>query len=248
MDMSRHLPMRGAYNIRDLGGYETASGQTIPWRRFLRADSLHRLEDGEADRLHKVGLRKVVDLRTQAELAQAPNPFAIHPDVHFVNLPLFDDLSPEALSRTREPDDDPLLAFYMSALDTRGPAIQAILTEIATVEHGAVLFNCTAGKDRTGIIAALLLGLAEVSHDQIVADYTLTADFIADLVHEFLELSRARGGDTDSYARLLQSPAPTMIGTLSWIENRHGSIPNYLRGIGMARHDIGKLRNRLLVS
>lgn len=51
MDMSRHLPMRGAYNIRDLGGYETASGQTIPWRRFLRADSLHRLEDGEADRL-----------------------------------------------------------------------------------------------------------------------------------------------------------------------------------------------------
>jgi len=246
MSMSRHLPVQGAYNIRDLGGYKSVLGKTIPWRRFLRSDSLHRLADGEIERLHAIGLRKVIDLRTPAELAQAPNPFASYPNVQFANVPLFDDLSPEALSKTRRPGDDPLIAFYMAAIDTRGAAISAIMAEIAGVEQGAVLFNCTAGKDRTGIIAALLLGLADVPHDQIVEDYTLTADLITDLVAEFLELSRARGGDTESYAKLLQSPGPTMASTLAQIQAKYGSISEYLEAIGLPLSDVEKLRSRLL--
>ena len=245
MPPKRHLPARGAYNIRDLGGYDTASGTTIPWRRFLRADSLHRLEKGEPDRLHRTGLRKVIDLRTPAELAEKPNPFSDFGNVDFVNLPLFDDLSPAALSRTRRPGEDPLYGFYMSALETRGPAIAAILGEIAAPRDGAVLFNCTAGKDRTGIIAALLLGLAGVPRDQIVADYTLTADLIPDLVTEFLALSRARGGDTESYARLLQSPAGTMTRMLDTLESRHGSIADYLLSTGMTAPRIDRLHRHL---
>lgn len=246
MDMSRHLPARGAFNIRDLGGYTSATGKTVAWRRFLRSDSLHRLEDGETDRLHALGLRKVIDLRTPDELANAPNPFAADARVSFANVPLFDDLSPEALSRTRRPGDDPLVAFYMAAIDTRGAAIRTVMTEIASVERGAVLFNCTAGKDRTGIIAALLLGLAEVPHDQIVADYVLTAELIPDLVAEFLELSRARGGDTESYARLLRSPDTTMATTLAQIQSKYGSISGYLQEIGLAQNAIKTLRARLL--
>ena len=246
MVLSRHLPARGAYNIRDLSGYKSASGGTIPWRRFLRSDSLHRLEKGETHRLHGVGLNKVIDLRTPAEISEKPNSFSNFAEVEFLNLPLFDDLSPSALSKTRRPGDDPLLSFYMAALDTRGSAIRSILSEIAAVERGAVLFNCTAGKDRTGIIAALLLGLADVSQDQIVADYALTAELIPDLVTEFLALSRARGGDTESYARLLRSPAATMARTLEKIETRHGSIPGYLKSIGMPAPEIDLLRAKLL--
>ena len=246
MSMSRHFPVQGAYNIRDLGGYKSALGIAIPWRRFLRSDSLHRLADGEIDRLHAFGVRKVIDLRTPDELAQAPNPFASYHNVQFANVPLFDDLSPEALSKTRSPDDDPLVAFYMAAIDTRGSAICAIMAEIAGVEQGAVLFNCTAGKDRTGIIAALLLGLADVPHDQIVEDYTLTADLITDLVAEFLEISRSRGGDTESYAKLLQSPGPTMASTLAQIQAKYGSISEYLEVIGLPLSDVEKLRARLL--
>ncbi len=246
MAPSRHFPAQGAYNIRDLGGYKSASGDTIPWRRFLRADSLHRLEKSETKRLHGEGLNKVIDLRTPDEIREKPSPFANYAEVQFLNLPLFDDLSPSALSKTRRPGDDPLLSFYTAALDTRGPAIRTILSEIATVERGAVLFNCTAGKDRTGIIAALLLGVAEVSHDQIVADYTLTAELIPDLVTEFLALSRARGGDTESYAKLLQSPATTMARTLEKIDTRHGSTTGYLRSIGMPSDEINQLRRKLL--
>ena len=245
-ELSRHIPAEGAFNIRDLGGYPTRSGQTIPWRRFLRADSLHRLAPTEPARLFDTGLRKVIDLRTPKEMQDARNPFESYEGVDFVNLPLFDDLSPEALSRTRRPGDDPLLAFYMAALETRGEAIRKVMQEMAAQDDGAVLFNCTAGKDRTGIVAALLLGHAGVPNEKIVEDYTLTSAFISDLVKEFLQLSRERGGDTESYAKLLKSPATTMLDTLARIEADYGSIPGYLQSVGLAKADATRLRERLL--
>lgn len=239
----RHLPAKGAYNIRDLGGYKTVNGLIVPWRRFLRADSLHRLADGEAERLFDEGLRRVVDLRTAEELTTAPNPFAAYPGVHFVNLPMFDDLSPALMAKTAA--NDKLLAFYLAAIDTRKDAIRDIMADMAEADSGAVLFNCTAGKDRTGIIAALLLGLAGVGRDQIIADYAMTADYIPDLVAEFLELSRQRGGDVVAYAKMLESPQATMAATLDRLESEYGSVPRYLSHIGLADAEITRLKERL---
>jgi protein-tyrosine phosphatase len=241
----RHLPVQGAFNIRDLGGYPTASGGTTAWRRFLRSDSLHRIAPPEITRLHDEGLRLVIDLRTETEVQTAPNPYASFADVRFVNLPLFEDLSPQALSKAKAEDTHPLFSFYMTALTSRGGAICAIMSEIARHDTGAVLFNCTAGKDRTGIIAALLLGVADVPRDQIIADYALTATLIPDLVEEFLALSRARGGDTESYARLLESPAPTIAATLDQIDARYGSVSQYLSDIGLPQEELAALRARL---
>lgn len=246
MRQSRHMPVKGAFNLRDLGGYQTASGSMTPWRHFLRSDSLHRITPTEVSRLHDEGLRAVIDLRTTREVTEAPNPFAVFPDVHFVNMPLFDDLSPQALSHQGTDKDHPLFSLYMTAVDSRGPAISAILTEMAQIETGAVLFNCTAGKDRTGIIAALLLGIAEVPRDQIVADYTMTAELIPELVAEFLDLSRARGGDAKRYARLLESPAETITATLEHIDMRYGTVPDYLRSIGLSTKALDRLRLRLI--
>lgn len=243
--MSRHLPVRGAYNIRDLGGYTTAGGGMIPWRRFLRADSLHRLDPSDVTRLHDEGLRLVIDLRTPQEVASAPNPFAAFADVHFANLPLFDDLSPQAMSRAEVADAHPLLTFYLTALETRATAICTVLSTMAELPEGGVLFNCTAGKDRTGIIAALLLGIADVDRDQIIADYALTADLIPDLVEEFLDLSRARGGDVESYARLLESPATAIAATLDHIDQSYGGVTGYLEKIGLPRSDLQRLYLRL---
>lgn len=241
----RHLPVEGAFNIRDLGGYTSAAGRTIPWRRFLRSDSLHWIAPQEVIRLHDEGLRVVIDLRTAHEVAEAPNPFASFPDVRFLNMPLFDDLSPQALSQAEVEGDHPLFTFYMTALMSRGPSICVILSEMARVETGAVLFNCTAGKDRTGIIAALLLGIAGIPRAQIIADYALTAELIPDLVAEFLALSRERGGDTEKYARLLESPAQTLAQTLDQIDQRYGSVPNYLADIGLSEGDLATLRARM---
>jgi len=241
----RHIPVKGAFNIRDLGGYTTAAGSPIPWRRFLRADSLHRIPAHEVQHLHDEGLRLVIDLRTNKEVEGDPSPFATFSDVRFLNIPLFDDLSPQALSQTPAEGDHPLLAFYMSAILSRGQTISTILTEIAQNEKGAVLFNCTAGKDRTGIIAALLLAIAGVPNDQIILDYTLTADYIPDLVAEFLALSAERGGDTVRYARLLESPAPTITATLSYIEQTYGTADQYALNSGLSPETLTLLKTRL---
>ncbi len=246
---SRHIVLRGTHNVRDLGGYRTAQGTAVPWRRFLRGDCLHRLDDGEPERLHFEGLRMVVDLRTAREVRDAPSRLARQRGVEWVNLPLFDALSPAALAEIDiPPDGHPLLAMYLTAIETRGPAICGILERIARVREGAVLFNCTAGKDRTGIIAALLLGLAGVSHTDIIADYALTETLIPDLVAEFLTNARAGGGDVEAYATFLESPASAMAGLLDHIDGNYGSFMGYFDHIAVPTEVLSRLQVRLGVT
>lgn len=242
----RHIPLPGVHNIRDLGGYATARGTCTAWRRFLRADSPHALDEAGQARLQAEGLTTVIDLRTEAEIRAQPNPFAGRPGVRYLHQPVFHALAPAQLAAAgRQPGVDPLLDFYQSALDSRHEALRQILTLIAGADEGAVMFHCTAGKDRTGIVAALLLGLAEVSAEDIVADYTMTEGLIADMVARFLDLARQDGRDVEAYARLLAAPATTMRATLGHMEQRYGSVPRYLARIGLAPGDITALSERM---
>jgi len=240
----RHIALEGAYNIRDLGGYATAQGTQTAWRRFLRADSPHALSEAGQTALQAEGLGTVIDLRTAAEIAELPNPFARRAGVVYAHRPLFTALAPLKLAGEAD-GAHPLLGFYLGALDDRHEALQDIMTLIAGADEGAVMFHCTAGKDRTGLVAALLLGLAEVSADDIVADYALTEGLISGLVAGFLETARQRGGDVTAYARLLAAPAATMRDTLGHLEARYGSVPRYLAHIGVAPGDISALSDRL---
>ena len=244
--LRRHIPIPGAHNVRDLGGYRTAGGAIIPWRRFIRADSLHRIDDTGIDRLMREGLRTVIDLRSPAEAADAPNPLRRLADVDFHNLPVFDELAPAALGQ-RKPDlDDPLLDFYLTALHTRHDAFREIFAAMAEAKQGAIIFNCTAGKDRTGLIAALLLSLADVTREDVIADYVLTAKLIPDLVAEFLELSRQSGGDVQSYARMLRSPPRTMAAALDALEDGFGGARGYLEYSGVPDGQVSRILGKLV--
>ncbi len=241
----RRLAVEGAHNLRDLGGYRTRGGELTPWRRFLRADSPHRLSPAGIERLEGEGLGTVIDLRTTAECAAMPNPFAARPGVSYIHQPVFEELAPLNLAGVDFAGGDPLLDFYRIALDDRHEALREILVLIAAVPKGAVMFHCTVGKDRTGIVAALLLGLAEVAPDDIVADYAMTGPLIGPLVAEFLEHTRARGDDADKHARLLAAPAATMQAALGHIETRYGSVARYLAHIGVPPGDRSALLDRL---
>lgn len=245
-DPRRDLKIPGATNIRDLGGYPTRDGHMTQWRRVLRGDGLHRIAPEGGKALREAGLRSVIDLRSNSELEHEPNPFADALDVAFSPRPLFDDLAPTLLGIKARASDDLLLDFYIEALGDKSAAVRAVLTTIAEAPEGTVLFHCTAGKDRTGIIAALLLGTAGVERGDIITDYSLTGERIAPLVQRLLDHTTARGGDAASHARFLRCDPPTMGATLDHIDRRHGSIPGYLKDIGLSQGDIDALRDRLL--
>ncbi|GAA6203144.1 tyrosine-protein phosphatase [Aquicoccus sp. SU-CL01552] len=242
----RRVDLPGVQNIRDLGGYPTGCGRTTRWRRVLRGDGLHRLTPDGFDALSASGLTSVMDLRSEAELANDPNPFMNHARVTFYHKPVYDDLAPALMATQEAGEDDPLIQFYLSALIDRGEAIRDILSTIATAPEGTLLFHCTAGKDRTGLVAALLLEVAGVDRETILADYSLTGDFIHDLVEELLDQTRANGGDAEMHARFLSCAPLTMSATLDQVTQRHGSISNYLKDIGLEAGDISALRDRLL--
>jgi protein-tyrosine phosphatase len=240
MHTTRHIPVPGTHNIRDLGGYATAAGPT-QFRRLLRADALHRLDETGVATLVDTGVTTVIDLRHSDELAHQPNPFAMHGAVSYHNVSLLDGLAPSMMT-----EGDLLLELYQLALSQRQGAIAEVLGLIADAPTGTVLFHCTAGKDRTGIIAALLLGIAGVEASDIVDDYAQTSALIAPIIADITEGAVARGADPESFKRLLASEPETMVATLAFIETEFGSVPAYLALIGLDEAAIARLRNRLL--
>ena len=238
----------GAYNVRDLGGYRTEEGKVTKTGQFVRSDSLHRIQNQGIKYLVKKNLSTVIDLRTKKEIEDEPNPFSNVEGVRFINIPLLENLSPTFLgtNKIEKNLDNPLLSFYLSVLHERQSAIREVFLEIFNADPGLILFNCTAGKDRTGIIAALLLGLVKVPVADIIKNYTDSELFITELVEQFLEKSRLRGGDVESYAQMLRCPPKTMADALDSIFKRHTNIFKYLKLIGLSEEQLSGISDRLV--
>ena len=235
----RHLPVSGTYNIRDLGGYPSAVGETR-WRRLLRADGLHRLDAEGRAALEAEGVSTIIDLRHQGERESEPNPFESHATVRYHTVSLFDRLAP-----TADPGIDALLDLYLRALAERQAEIRTILSLIAAAPDGAVLFHCAAGKDRTGLIAALLLANAQVDPAAILADYALTGVMIAPLLDDIIARHVARGGRRETLLPLLACDPATLAATLDHLDRTYGSPRDYLAHIGLDDATLARLEARL---
>ena len=241
---TRHIPVPGTHNIRDLGGYPTPSGHTR-WRQVLRADGLHRMKDEGVAQLHDLGVRIVIDLRRDHELEAQPNPTRAHAGIDYVHVSLFDRLELLEAEAPKEGEVNVLLGLYILALAERGAEIRQILTTIANAE-GLVLFHCTAGKDRTGVIAALLLALVGVAREDIIADYALTKTQIAPLRDAILAHAASRGEDMVRFQALLECEPETMAAFLDHLAERHGGVVAYLAAIGVNDATVTRLRARLV--
>jgi protein-tyrosine phosphatase len=237
----RHMPLDDTHNIRDLGGYARAGGGGTQWRRILRGDSLSHLREAGREHLLAQGLSTVIDLRGPAETAGEPNPFQRHDGVHYSNIALFDALAPIA-ARGAAFD---MGARYRDALDRCGERLAQVLRAIATAPPGIVLFHCTAGKDRTGIVSAMLLLLAGVSEEDVVDDYALTATLADPLLTRLRLVARSRGFDDAHIDRVLSSDAATMAAMLEHLRSRHGGIGAYGAAIGLDSAEIARLVSRL---
>ncbi len=160
----RVLPLAGARNLRDLGGYPTVDGRRTRWRILFRADGLHRLEPEGRTALLAAGVRTVVDLRRDDESREHPNPFAGVPEVRYARISL-QDVPLEQLAELSSLED-----VYRSILENGRAQVADVFRALFAPGALPGVFHCTAGKDRTGIIAALVLSAAGVPEEVVVED------------------------------------------------------------------------------
>ena len=238
MDPRRHLPLEGTLNVRDLGGYPTADGRTTRWRRFLRADGLHQLSDSARDELLGLGLRTVVDLRRDRELAERPSVFAASEGVDYRHVD-FAGEGPIDPSQPLLEGPERIGDIYCQWLEVRRDQVRDTLRTLAAPGAVPALFNCAGGKDRTGVTAALLLGLAGVPDDVIAEDYGLSGWF---LVHRLEE------GDPRTAEEYQQeaSPRRAMEIVLEHLNGQYGGVEPFVRSIGVPAEDVTRLRAGLL--
>lgn len=238
MTLNRDIAVDGSFNVRDLGGYPAAQGATA-WRRLLRSGGVHRLSPAGIATLRDHGVTRVIDLRRPEELAKEPSPLRDAEGITLHEISLFEGLAPTAFDQ-----GDVLLDLYIQALDSRAEAFVAVFEAMAASADGAVMFHCTAGKDRTGLIAALLLLIAGVDRDTIIADYTMTEARLAQVMPAFLADAEARGADLDRLRPLLLCAPETMAATLDHIETLGGARA-WLLASGLSPAALDSLAARL---
>ena len=245
----RHVPFAaGAFNVRDLGGLVTLGGDTLRRGVAYRADGLHRLPPAEIERLAALGVRTVVDLRSNGELDVAASIAA--DGIVVLHLPVLRETwSDDAF--TDDPDTTDAVTFlvdrYLEMLEQGAPAIAAIFELLATDGCRPLAFHCSAGKDRTGVVAALLLASVGVGDDDIAADYTTSAAAMAKLV-EWVRLHRPEAADAMSRqpAAFLSCPPEAMHVFLARVRERWGSVTSYLDAIGVEASTLAAVRDALL--
>ena len=235
----RRIELAGVLNLRDLGGYPASGGGFVRGRTLLRSDALHKLDAGGRAVLSELGLRTVVDLRTDFEAETAPSQLDGMP----VRLAHISILSGDLQSLPLE-----LEAIYRYMIDECGDAIAAAIRVLCAVDALPALVHCSAGKDRTGIVIALLLAVLGVPDEVLAADYALSATYLdPDTTPAIGQLQASTGLSDDLTRTLLTSPPALILDTLAWVREASGSVDGYLVEHGLSPEELTQLRSALII-
>jgi protein-tyrosine phosphatase len=232
----RRIELPGLYNLRDLGGYPTAGG-VLPWRTLLRSDALHQLDAAGVAGLLALGLRTIVDLRTHVETEIAPSPLDQLATRHAHVSILGGDLQALPLE---------LDAIYGFVVAECGVAIADAIRPLCAEDAFPALVHCSAGKDRTGIVIAMVLAVLGVPDDVIAADYALSGGYLDPSRTAVIGQLQAGTGLGDQLTgELLSSPPRLIRDVLDAARTVHGSVDGYLCAHGLCPADLAALRAAL---
>jgi protein-tyrosine phosphatase len=244
---ARDLVWVGCLNVRDLGGLPTEAGGETRFGSVIRADSVRQLEDEGWAALVEAGVTRIVDLRQEVELADDP-PREL--PVEVVRVPIFDDFDEdawheiEALSDRAPTHAEAQRLVYLGFLEhCRARFVEAIAA-VAEAPSGAVVIHCHGGKDRTGLVVALLLRLAGVPADAIAEDYALSGERLRER-HQRWIATAADGAERSRIERLASTPAAAMRDVLAAIDTQYGGVERYLLGGGLTPGQLETARARL---
>jgi protein-tyrosine phosphatase len=221
------IPLTGAVNFRDLGGHRTPDG-TVRTGRVYRSDSLAYLEQDEADWLGAgLGVQVVLDLRSDQEVEDLPLNRLETAGITVRRIPLLDGLHADA--EDFEWHALTLVGLYELMLDRCAAGFAEATRVVADSAHHPMVFMCAAGKDRTGVLAALVLATVGVEDETIALDYARTAAAI-DVIRARLA---GRANSREVPEQFLAVEAETMRDLLAGLRARHGSVPGYLAAAGL---------------
>ena len=248
IDPRRALPIEGAYNVRDLGGYKTADGGQIRWRTLFRAADIHALAPSDQSTLLDAGVRTVIDLRGSQELTEAASVFKDLSGVQYLPHNMTGDALINRWGTVPVPADSSvrLSTMYSTVLDERGQMVKEILEAVSQPGTLPAVFHCTAGKDRTGVLAALLLGIAGVPHERIVEDYVLSARFLYGSSTVPPDGSGANEFPPFEEYQAMWCPPDAMGLTLDHLDSKYGGIEGYARSVGVDDATLSNIRNALV--
>ncbi|WP_410594507.1 tyrosine-protein phosphatase [Amycolatopsis sp. lyj-23] len=255
MSARRVVSWPGFFNTRDLGGLPTKSGETTRFGAFYRAADLRFVTEAGWARAREAGVRTVVDLRNADEIRPTAHPRTAPAGSAQFAADAAGPVTPAGIDRLEVPLDDigdvgfwqhvnraglngtPL--YYPLFLREKAGHCAAVLKAIAHAGSGGVLFHCGGGRDRTGLIALLLLALAEVEPHAIAADYAMSADALGALYaamgtgdqQPIIRAALAKHGTTAEGA---------VLATLDGFD-----VESYLRDAGVTDDELRTLRDRL---
>ena len=249
----RRLHLDGTVNFRDLGGYGARDGRRVRWGRVFRSDGLGKLSDRDLVLLREMNVRRIVDFRTDSEIANSPDRFP-RDATAYIHLPVTHgkyDFG-EAVKRFREGDTDWLnpdfmVDGYIGNIESFAHAWERVFFELLHPDAGPLVFHCTGGKDRTGTCAALLLLVLGVPEEAVIDDHQLSNIYIAELLPELYRLMSGQGIDPDRVFPYLTAPRDCIEAVIDHVETRYGSAAGYfLERTALTEEDLERLRDILL--
>jgi len=248
----RHIHFESVPNFRDLGGYRTHDGRTVAWRRVFRSAALHKMSERDITRLKQdIGPRAVIDLRRPRDPEKNSEPLLLEEiGARYYPIPFRPDgpayLEDEAKAN---PNATNMGAIYLYRISEKpfGKRLVDALEVIAEKDNHPLVFHCSAGKDRTGVLAAMVLAAMGIVDEDVVEDYALSAPLMKDIRDRMTSDPETAQAVKDQPDFQWEASAESMAAFLAALRREYGSADGYLRANGAGSSLVDRLKAALLV-
>ncbi|MBW1864548.1 MAG: tyrosine-protein phosphatase [Deltaproteobacteria bacterium] len=234
-DHERRIVLDGAANFRDIGGYPANRHNRVKWRKIFRSGHLASLTKNDHQVLNELGIRTICDFRSTEEIARQPNRLPENPSLQYLHLPIVNKtMEPtEAINRIMKGDtswftQDFMMKAYIEKIDAFPDTWHHLFKCLTQQSSRPLLFHCTAGKDRTGVCAALILLSLGVSEKWVIHDHALSNRYNAKQIQNIQDNLRKMGVDPEKLMDYLTAPKTAIVAVIEHITKKYGSAKGYL--------------------
>jgi protein-tyrosine phosphatase len=250
---TRVVTLDGGINFRDIGGYVNDQGRSVKWRKIMRCGHLANLTDNDLDSLEQIGINRIHDFRRTEEQEQSPSRAVRAEFIGDYQISIGD------ISRfweflfggelTAESSHTLVVNSYRNCIESVIPAFSRFMRHIVDNADNASVFHCSAGKDRTGMAAALILSALDVPRQTIIEDYMLTlqhydSEKLIDLVEGHLRDAKVESWDRNWLVPYCSVHQDNIVAFLDAIDSEYGNVRNYLiTALGLSQADLDKMHS-----